>query len=208
MAEKLQVEIRETLGKRNTRRLRATGQIPGILYGHGERNVCVSVPDTELLSMVMHGQRLVALTGAVDESAFIREVQWDTWGTKVTHVDFTRISAGEKVNVQVAIELRGEAPGAKEGGVVEHLTHELQVECPAGSIPEKISVSINNLNLHDSIKVEELELAEGVVVLDDPSTTIVHCIEPIEVPEEEELGEAAAGEPEVIGAKEETEGEG
>ncbi|KKM60578.1 hypothetical protein LCGC14_1540450, partial [marine sediment metagenome] len=92
MAEKLEVEIRESLGKRNTRRLRGAGKTPGILYGHGEQNVCVSVPSNTLDSLVMHGSRLVNLTGAVDESVFIRDVQWDTWGTKVTHVDFTRIS--------------------------------------------------------------------------------------------------------------------
>ena len=208
MAEKLQVEIRESLGKRNTRRLRATGQIPGILYGHGEDNVCLSVPDTAMLSLVMHGQRMVNLSGGVDESAFIREVQWDTWGTKVTHVDFTRISADEKVQVQVAIELRGEAPGAKEGGVVEHLIHELQVECAADSIPEKIQVSINTLKLHDLIKVGDLDLPDRVVVLDDPGSTVVQCVEPTEELEEEGAA-AAAGEPEVIGAKEEEkEGEG
>jgi len=208
MAEKLQVEIRESLGKRNTRRLRATGQAPGILYGHGENNVCLAVPAKALMSMVMHGQRMVNLTGAVDESAFIREVQWDVWGTEVTHVDFTRISADEKVQVQVAVELRGEAPGAKEGGVVEHLIHELQVECSADSIPEKIQVSINSLKLHESIKVGDLEMPERAVVLDDPDSTVVQCVEPTEALDEESA-EAMAGEPEVIGGKPgDKEGEG
>lgn len=208
MAEKLQVEIRESLGKRNTRRLRASGQIPGILYGHGEDNVCLSVPDATLLSLVMNGQRLVNLTGAVDESAFIREVQWDIWGTKVTHVDFTRISADEKIQMQVAVELRGEAPGAREGGVVEHLLHQLQIECPADSIPGKVQVSINSLKLHESIKVGDLDLPDRVVVLDDADKTVVQCVEPTEE-REEEVGGAVAGEPEVIGAKpEEKEGEG
>ena len=207
MAEKLQVEIRESLGKRNTRRLRATGRTPGILYGHGEDNVCLTVPGKELISLVMHGQRLVNLTGAVDESAFIREVQWDTWGDVVTHVDFTRISAGEKVQVQVAVELRGEAPGAKEGGVVEHLLHEVQIECPVDSIPEKIQVSINSLKLLDSIKVGDLDVPDRVIVLDDPGQTVVQCVEPAEE-FEEEAAEAGTDEPEVIGAKEEDEKEG
>ena len=82
-----------------------------------------------------HGSRLVDLTGAVSESAFIRELQWDTWGTSVVHVDFTRISADELVKVVVAIELRGEAPGVKEGGVVDQLVHQIEVECPAGASP-------------------------------------------------------------------------
>jgi large subunit ribosomal protein L25 len=207
MAEKLQVEIRESLGKRNTRRLRATGQTPGILYGHGEECVCLTVPAKTILSLVMHGQRLVNLTGAVDESAFIREIQWDTWGDVVTHVDFTRISADEKVQMQVMVELRGEAAGIKSGGIVEHLVHQLQIECPANAIPEKIQVRIKGLELNESIKVADIEAPDRVVILDDPGKTVVQCVEPTEELEEE-LGEAGAGEPKVIGAKEEDENKG
>jgi len=202
MAEKLQVEIRETLGKRSTRRLRDSGKTPGIVYGHGRQNVCVSVPSSILDSLVMHGSRLVNLTGAVDEPAFIRDVQWDTWGTKVTHVDFTRISEHEKDEVEVKIELRGEAPGVKDGGVVEHLIHEIPIECPASVIPEKLQVSINSLDLLGTIKVEDLQLPEGANVLISPASVVAQCVEPTVAPEEEPA-EAIPGEPEVIGAKEE-----
>ena len=202
MAEELHVEVRESRGKHSNRRLRNTGRIPGVLYGHGLENVSLAVPADALSALVMHGGRLVSLTGGVHESAFIREVQWDTWGTHVLHVDFTRISEHEKVEVQVPVELRGEAPGVKEGGVVEQLVHEVDLECPAGSIPEKLSISINDLRLHDSITVADLDLPDGASVLGDATAVIVHCVEPVEVPEEEVV-EAAAGEPEVISAKEE-----
>ena len=206
MAEVLNVEVRETRGKRNSRRLRKTGSVPGVLYGHGKENLCLSVPADAIDSLVHQGSRLVALTGAVDESAFILEVQWDTWGTNILHVDFTRISEHEKVNVQVAVELRGEAPGVRGGGVVEQLVHMLQIECPAGSIPEKLSVSVNDLKLHGSITVAELELPAGAAVSGDSAAVVVHCIEPAVAPEEE-VAEAIPGEPEVIGAKEKEEGE-
>jgi len=201
MAEALKVEVRKTRGKRNSRRLRKRGSIPGVLYGHGQENVCLSVPADALDTLVHHGNRLVTLTGAVDESAFIREVQWDTWGTHVVHVDFTRISEHEKVEVGVAVELRGEAPGVKEGGVIEHLIHELELECPAGSIPEKVKVNINELKLHESITVADLGLPSGATALMEPTAVIVQCVEPVVAPEEE-VAEAAPGEPEVIGAKE------
>ncbi|HUT13134.1 MAG TPA: 50S ribosomal protein L25 [Thermoguttaceae bacterium] len=204
MAETLKVEVRESRGKRNARRLRKTGKIPGILYGHGEENVSLSVPSETLKTMVMHGSRLVTLASGVDESAFIRDVQWDTWGTHILHVDFTRISATEKVDVQVGVELRGEAPGIKEGGIIEHLVHKVHIECPAGAIPEKISVSINELKLDDSITIADLELPKGAVPLGDPTVVVVQCVLPGEVAEEE-VAEAAPGEPEVIGAKEEEE---
>ena len=202
MAEELTVEPRESRGKRNAKRLRKAGRIPAVLYGHGKENVALSVPAAELGALVAHGSRLVTLRGVVNESAFIRDLQWDTWGTHVLHVDFTRISAHEKVQVVVTVELRGEAPGVKEGGVVEHSIHELQIECPAGNIPEKLMVNVNALNLHDSITVEQMDLPVDTTVLGDTAGVVVQCVEPAEIPEEEAV-EAAPGEPEVIGGKEE-----
>jgi len=206
MAEVLNVEVREIRGKRNSRRLRKAGSTPGVLYGHGLENVSLSVPAGELDALVQHGSRLVTLSGAVSESAFIREVQWDTWGTHVVHVDFTRISEDEKVEVRISVELRGEAPGAKEGGIVEQMVHEIQLECPAGRIPEKIQVNINDLKLHDAITVADLDLPEGATVLNEETAVVVHCIEPM-AELEEGVGEAVSGEPEVIGGKEKEEGE-
>jgi len=206
MAQTLKVEARQSRGKRNARRLRKTGKIPGVLYGHGLENITLSVPSETLRSLVTHGSRLVNLAGGVDQSAFIRDVQWDTWGTHILHVDFTRISATEKVEVQVGIELRGEAPGIKDGGIIEHLIHEVRIECPAGSIPEKLSVSVNELKLDDSITIADLEMPKGAVSAGDPSAVVVQCVLPAEVVEEEVV-EAEPGEPEVIGAKEEEEEE-
>ncbi len=204
MAEVLTVEIREHAGKHHSRRLRNSGSIPVVLYGHGKENVCLSASAEQLDAVIRHGSRLIDLTGAVGESAFIREVQWDTWGTHVLHVDFTRISADEKVDVQLLVELRGEAPGVKEGGVVEHLIHEVHVECPASAVSEKLEVNINSLKLGESITVADLKLPEGASVHGDPTAVVVHCVEPVEGPEEE-AAEAAPTEPEVIGAKEKEE---
>jgi large subunit ribosomal protein L25 len=207
MAEKLKVQLRESLGKRNTRRLRKAGRIPGILYGHGKKNVCLEVPAEELDALVHHGHRLVTLTGAARGSAFIRDLQWDVWGTHVLHVDFTRIKADEKVEVDVSIELRGEAPGIKEGGVVEQLLHGLSIECPASAIPEKLEVNINSLNLDDSITAAELELPDKAQVIGDAEQVVVHCVVPVEAPAEEAAEEVSA-EPEVIGEDKEKEEEG
>ncbi len=151
-------------------------------------------------AVVRRGARVVKLTGAVSESAFIRECQWDTWGTRVMHVDFTRISAHEKVEVEVSVELRGESPGLKAGGTVQHLVHELEVECEAMSIPEKFSVNINHLELDQSITVADLELSDGVAVLAPPETVIVQCILVAEAAEEA-VAEGAEAEPELIGRK-------
>ena len=206
MAEQMLVELRDQRGKLNNRRLRRSGKIPAVLYGHGEENVCLDVSAETLSTALRHGSRLVDLTGAVNESAFIRDVQWDTWGTHVLHVDFTRISADEVVEVTLTIELRGEAPGVREGGVVDQLVHQVTIECPAGSIPEKIVVNINNLKLGDTIAVAALELPEGARVLGEPDIVAVQCVLPVEKPEEL-AAEAAPGEPEIIGERKKEEGE-
>ncbi len=122
------------------------------------------------------------------------------------HVDFTRVSEHEKVQVQVVLELRGEAPGMKAGGVVKQQIHDVEVECEATAIPDRLYVNINHLELGQSISIAQLELPPGIVVLGDPETLVVECVEPVVV--EEEAPAAAEAEPEVIGRKkEEEEGE-
>ena len=207
MALQLAVEPRNTKGKRNNRRLRRAGKVPAILYGHGLECVPLSVEAESLAAAIRHGSRLVSLTGAVNESAFIRDLQWDIWGTHVVHVDFTRISEHEIVEVRVPVELRGEAPGVKEGGVVVQHVHEVEIACPASVIPEKLAVNINHLMLNDSVALQDLELPQGAKLLaSDLELVVVECVVPQEMPEEE-AAEAVPGEPEVIGEKEKEEEE-
>ncbi len=204
MSDSLTVEIREDFGTTASRRLRKSGKIPAILYGHGEENVGLTVSAEEVAAAIRHGSRLVDLTGAVTESALIKEVHWDAFGIEVLHLDFTRTSKTESVEITVLVELRGVAPGTKLGGVVQHQQHELEIVCPAGSIPEKVEANINSLEIGDVITAGELELPVGASLLTDPAEIIVQCVE-AEEEREEELEEAAPGEPEVIGRQEEDE---
>jgi large subunit ribosomal protein L25 len=206
MAELLNVELRDTRGTRHTRRHRRAGRLPAVLYGHGQPCLSLLVSAEQMEAAIRHGARLVKLTGAVEEQAFVRELQWDTWGKHILHVDFSRVSEHERVRVRVKVEVRGEAPGMKAGGVVRHLIHELEIECEATSIPDRLHLSINQLNIGDKITVGQLQLPPGVLVLGDPEAVVVECVEPIVV-EEAEPTEAAEAEPEVIGRKEEEEAE-
>jgi len=206
MALQLDVQSRDTQGKHNNRRLRLSGKVPAILYGHGLECVPLSVEAEVLTAAIRHGSRLVSLTGAVTESAFIRELQWDTWGTNIVHVDFTRISEHEIVEVRVPVELRGEAPGVRSGGVVVQHVHEVEIACPASIIPEKLAVNINHLLLEQKILLSNLELPEGAKILAaDMEAIVVECVIPMEMPEE--AAAAVEGEPEIIGAKEKEEEE-
>ena len=196
----LTVELRDVCGKRGNRRLRNSGRVPAVLYGHKKEVKSLVLSAEELGAAVRHGNRFVALSGGVSENAFIKDVQWNTWGTEILHIDFARVSAHEKVHVTVGIELRGESPGTKDGGVVKHVLHTIELECEAASVPEKISVSINHLDFGKVLHVSDLELPKGVKALTDAAAPVVSCIAPLEVSDEES---ASAGdeEPEVIGRK-------
>jgi large subunit ribosomal protein L25 len=205
MSEVLKVEPRTALGKRNARRLRDAGMVPVVLYGHGEQNLSLAAAADQVKAVIRHGARVVDLTGAVSEKAFIRELQWDVYGLDVLHIDFTRVSAGEKVEVTLTVELRGEAPGVKDGGVVNQLVHEIDAECLVTSVPDKLHLSINDLKLGDEFTAARIDLPSGVTLLSDQDQVIVECTQPKAEAEEEISSEGA--EPELIGRKAEEEEE-
>lgn len=203
----LNVKVRESRGTAKARKLRQAGATPAVLYGHGEETVCLQVPTDELEAAIRHGSQLVQLQGDVKEQALFKDVQWDALGVTVLHLDLTRVSAGEIIELTLPIELRGEAPGTKKNGIINHLIHEAEVECKPAAIPEKLEVNINELDLDQSIHAGEIEMPEGVKLLLDPEAVIVTCFEE-QVAEEEEEGLVGVAEPEVIGRKEdEDEGE-
>jgi large subunit ribosomal protein L25 len=199
MSDTLKVEVRETRGKRHARRLRQSGAVPAILYGHGEANLSLSIPLDQVKSAVRHGARVVDLAGAVTEKAFIRDLQWDTFGLEVLHLDLARVSADEKVEVEVVVELRGESPGAKEGGVVSQVLHQVSVESLVTAIPDKLSLSINGLALNQSLTAADIELPPGTTLVTPGETIVVQCVVP--KAEEEAAPLAEGAEPELIGRK-------
>ncbi|HEX3654869.1 MAG TPA: 50S ribosomal protein L25 [Pirellulales bacterium] len=200
MAEVLKVEKRKPHGKREARRLRAAGSVPANLYGHGEENVSLVLRADEVRAVVRHGARVVDLEGAVKEKAFIRDLQWDTYGTHVLHMDLTRVSADERLEIKIAVELRGTAAGTQQGGIVEQVIHDVDIECLATDIPEKLFLRIGDLQLDGSLTASAIELPPGVKLVSDPDELVVHCVHPAAETEAEPTAGAGA-EPEVIGRK-------
>lgn len=198
-AQTLTVKVRDSHGKRRNRRLREAGSVPAVLYGHKQEPKSLMVPVEELEAAVRHGNRFVALQGDIKENAFIKDVQWNTWGNQILHVDFARVSADEKMRVTIPVELRGEAPGTKEGGVVKHFMHSIELECEAASVPEKIEVNINQLEFNQTFHVSDLELPPGATALVDAASVVVTCGAQVEVSDEESA--EGENEPEVIGRK-------
>ena len=205
MSDTISVEKRETTGTLRIRRLRNSGKIPAVLYGHGEDTIMLSVNGKDVNNAIRLGHHVVKLSGAVSASALIKEIQWDALGSDVMHLDFTRIDEGEAVTVTLPIELKGNAPGTKSGGTLRYLTHELEITCPANVLPDRLEVSINHLELDQSITAGQIELPQGAFLTSSPDEIVCQCVIVEALEEEEDAAEIA--EPEVIGRKAEDEEE-
>jgi large subunit ribosomal protein L25 len=202
----LNVSVRQEQGKRRVRRLRQTGQIPAILYGHGKENVCLAVSQRDLAPVVRRGSHFVELKGAVSEHALISGVQWDQIGTEVLHLDLTRVDLTESVNLDLPVDLRGQAPGVSAGGVLNQFTHHVRVRGAVNVMPDRLELRVSSLELGHNLKASEIALPAGVTLLSPPDEVIVECELPVTVETETPPTDFTA-EPEVIGRKEGEEGE-
>ncbi len=210
MSDTLQVEPRDSVGSRSSQRLRASGKVPVVLYGHKEDVLSLAVSTKEMRKALSHRVKVVNLTGAADGQALVQDVQWDTFHRDLLHIDFLRVSAGEKVHVAVPVELKGEAAGSRNGGVVEQLLQTVELEAAPANIPEILHVSIETLDLGGTVLASEIsDLPDGAVLLTAKDTIIVRCVKAAGEPSVDAVGEEA-GQPEVIGEKSDDEkpGEG
>lgn len=204
MSDSVEVKLRKETGTRASRKLRREGLVPAVLYGHGEKCVDLVTTREAVQAAVRHGSRIVELKGAVKTGALIRELQWDTFGVEPVHIDFLRVSATDRVKVKVPVDLKGECPGLRAGGVVNLILHEIELECRADAVPEKIHAAVGKLQLGGTIKVHDLELPAGAKALVDADDAVVTCTVLVEKGEEAATGGA---EPELIGRKPAEEGE-
>jgi large subunit ribosomal protein L25 len=184
--------------------MRKAGFVPAVLYGHKEAVIHLIVKPDEVMTAIRAGHKVVDLRGEVNESALVKQVQWDALGSDIVHVDFARVSATELVRTKVAVELRGEAAGVKAGGVLAFITHEMDIEAPANAIPEKIFVNVKELQLDGEIFARDVQLPEGVRLAAHGDDVIVSCNKPVAA-EEEAAAAPGPAEPELI-RKEKPEG--
>ena len=210
MAELLRVEKRKSFGKRNNERLRRAGQLPAILYGHGEEAVSLVLAADQLEASLRHGAKVVDLDGDASGKALLQDVQWDAFLQQVLHVDLLRVVAGEKVQIEVPIELKGESPGAMNGGIIEQVVHSIEIEVALDVIPEKLHISIKNLQVGQHLTAKDIvDMPPGATFIGDEDEMIVHCVMPQTEEEAEAAEEGEGAEPEVIKkGKDEDEEEG
>ena len=189
-------------GTRVSRKLRAQGRIPAIIYGHKQAPAPISLARDDVWTMIKKATHLAQLqVGDATEMVLVRDVQWDHLGKEIIHLDFARVSADESIHTQVALEFHGTAPGIAEGGVLDILVHSVEVSCRATAIPDEIRVSVGDLHVNQGIHVRDLALPEGVKALADPELLLAHVVTRAAAPEPTEGAVGGSVEPEVIGRK-------
>lgn len=204
MAQTAQVtaEVRSRLGSRANKRLRDAGRLPGVVYGHKQAVVPVVLPRKEVVNHLNKGTHVFSLAlDGKQENVLVKEVQYDHLGVEVIHVDFARVNLDERVTVTVPIELKGEPVGEKEGGVLQQVLNEIEVECLVTEIPNAITVDVSGLKIDDAIHVKDLKFPGGVKPLQDEDALVVQ-VRMIVEQEEAPAAEEGAAEPEVIGKAE------
>ncbi|MBD3674051.1 MAG: 50S ribosomal protein L25 [Planctomycetaceae bacterium] len=209
-ATTLSAAKRERLGTAECRRLRREGMVPGNLYGHGEGAVSFKIGHDDVLKMVEDGHIAIDLDidGKVDKALF-KEVQWDTFGKHIVHVDLIRVDPNEKVEVEVPVEIKGEAPGVEEGGILDTQMHTLLVKCPVFKIPSAVVVRVGSLKMFDAIRVEDLNLDPDVEPQAPGDEVVVQVVEPRKIEEpDEEAADLEGVEPELVGESEEEQAAG
>lgn len=207
-SENLEVAKREGVGTLAAKKLRGSGRVPAILYGHGEENVNLSVSSDAIGKVIQHGTKLLALTGDLAETALLRDVQWDAFGIEVLHIDLTRVSQSESVEVALPVELHGEAAGTNEGGILAFVSHSLTIACPASSIPDSLKVTITDLHMGQAIHANEVELPEGASMVTNGTDVVVQVTKPTGMQGSATDEEADEAEPELIRKDGGDEGEG
>jgi large subunit ribosomal protein L25 len=206
----IEAKKRELVGKKNAKNYRDEGNIPGVYYFHGNEAIHLLFDGTKL-TQFLHGRRgLIDLKIEGEKEplkCFLKDYQFDPVTDRPIHVDFQGVKMGEKIVVDVPLVITGTPAGVKAGGILEHITRELEIECLPRYLPETLEVDVTELEIGDSIHIEDLKY-DNIVILNDPEETIVLVEAPRIVVEEEVEEEEELTEPELIGEeKEDEEGE-
>jgi large subunit ribosomal protein L25 len=194
----IDVEKREEFGSRTSRRLRKSGRVPGVVYGGGDGE-CInfSADARELRRVLVGAGALIDLkVGGDTKPVIVKDTQLHPVRGDLVHIDFLQVRLDEKIQTTVPLHAEGgeEAPGVKEGGVLELPTHELNIEALPTAIPDSITVDVSGLGMQETMHLSALSAPEGVTFLDDPEETIIATIViPAEEPEEPEVEEEVEG---------------
>ncbi len=207
---KLAGKVRTETGKAEIKRQRLKGITPAIVYRKGEKSMPLFL-DSKAMDKALHtsaGENVIINLKVEgdekkkDRTCIIKEIQHNHMTGNVIHVDFNEISLTETIKVSVPLATKGDPIGVKQdGGVLEHLLWEIQVECLPTEIPKKLDVDVANLKVGDALFVKDIIAPNGVKILNDPEVRIIAVEKPAEIKTEEVTSETAITEPEVLKQK-------
>lgn len=197
----LKAKKREEYKESTLNQIRKKGVIPGIYYGHGVGNINIAATEIDLRPIIYTTEsHIVNLSfdgDAASYSCILKDVQFHPVTDKPLHFDLIALKEGETITIEVSVQLIGNAQGIRDGGILQHILHKLDVECLPKNIPSHIDVEITNMNINDSVKVSDLKL-DNIKILNDENASIVSIVPP--TVEKEVVADGAEGpaEPEVI----------
>jgi large subunit ribosomal protein L25 len=187
---KLDVHAREAAHSRETRRLRRSGQVPGVLYGGDAEPLAFAVNARTLRHALAAKGAVLELTvdGGAGTPAVLKDAQRHPVRGDLMHVDLLRVDLNVAIQATVTVELVGEeqAPGIVEGGILEHVTRELTIEALPNDIPETIQVDVSKMEMNGTLQLSEVDAPEGITLLDDPDATVLASITPPSVSTEDD----------------------
>lgn len=201
---KLSISARDPEGSRATRRLRRSGRVPGVLYGGGADPIAFSADARELRNaLAARGAVLEVVDDGGATPAILKSAQYHPVRGETMHVDLLRVSLDIAIHAVVALDLVGadDSPGVKNGGVLEQITRELNIEALPTAIPESLVYDVSEMEINDTVTLADVPVPAGVVLLDDVEETVVATLTPPRVESEsddiesetERVGESAGG---------------
>ncbi|MDQ6958283.1 MAG: 50S ribosomal protein L25/general stress protein Ctc [Mariprofundaceae bacterium] len=206
----LEAELREETGRGAARRLRRAGKTPAVIYGAGKPELAITL-DTLSISKLLNTETFhtsmidIEVKGARGtNTGLVKEIQWHPVHDQAIHIDFHRVSSSDIVNIEVPVNAinHEKCPGMVQGGLLEVIRHTLEVACRADSIPDGIDVDCAELNIGDSVHVEDLPLPDGVEILHDVNFTVLALAAPRVEEEPAETEEVESGETTAEGSTE------
>jgi large subunit ribosomal protein L25 len=207
----LKVSPREKLTKGGLNKARRSGKIPAQLYGKEIAPMSMFLDGQEFANVARHITESMIIDLNLDGKkypALMKEVQKETLSGKILHIDFNLVERGQKLHVKVPLHLVGIAKGVREGGILEHAIHDIEVECDPDALPEKIEVDISGLEANHALHLRDISIPDGVKLLTNPETVIAIIkfarAEAVEKPVEAEVAAAEGGAPAEAAAAEGT----
>jgi large subunit ribosomal protein L25 len=191
MGTTLKVQARNVTSRSELRKIRSGGKVPGVIYGKGldtPSNISVDAKDLEaLLRSHPHAVIEMDVPGVGIHPVMMADLQRDSMSRQVLHIDFHRINMNEKITTLARLEFTGTSPGEKEGGMLQLVLHEIEIECYPKDIPDSILLDVSRVEIGDHLSISDLKLPAGVAATQDPTTVIVAVLAPQKERTEEEI---------------------